>query len=58
MGRDDRAMTEREQKIRELIARLLARPGISREYTILNVDDAEFLLAELARLRTQLEAPF
>jgi hypothetical protein len=51
-------MTEREQKIRELIARLLARPGISREYTILNVDDAEFLLAELARLRTQLEAPF
>lgn len=41
-------MTEREQKIRKLVETLAAADsGVSREYPLLSVDAAEFLLMEL-----------
>lgn len=48
-------MSEREQKIRELIERV-SRPdsGVSPEFSILNVDDAQFLLAELTACHERL----
>lgn len=49
-------MTEREQKIREAVARLSQTgSGVSPEFTLLSLSDTQFLLEELSFLRNESE---
>lgn len=49
-------ISQREKAIRDLVGRVMASEGISREFSLLNVNDAIFLLTELDKVRAEFAA--